>query len=90
MLKIGTIVTIRPDLEDGLGYGKDIANDSMVELCGRRAVITYVRPSGSYRIDLDGGRWNWTDEMFVDIENKSPYQKWENKMLTSVNQSVNL
>ena len=44
-------------------------NDSMEAYCGKVGTITAANPSAYYdkclyRIDIDGGRWNWTVHMF--------------------------
>lgn len=42
-------------------------NDSMEAYCGKVGTITAANEGFSrnlYRIDIDGGRWNWTVHMF--------------------------
>lgn len=54
----------------------------MSEYCGKVATITYVYSFG-YSLDIDGGKWNWIDEMFEeninDMETKEIIipQGWE-------------
>lgn len=61
--KIGDIVTIRSDLEDGCEYGEWVAIDYMVSYRGTQQVIERVY--NDYYL-LDGLQCKWTDEMFKD------------------------
>ena len=71
---VGDAVTIRPDLEYDQRYEMadthvgDIVNESMLKFVGQEARIAEATTYGAhkYRIDLDDGRWCWTDEMFVE------------------------
>lgn len=38
---------------------------SMTRYCGKEAVITEI-VYGTYLLDVDGGQWYWTDDMFED------------------------
>ena len=71
--KIGDKVKIREDLEVGKEYNDCTFIGDMEKYKGKIATIYYCYNDGSYDIDLDGGDWFWTDEMFEDItesENK--------------------
>ena len=68
---VGDAVVIRADLRRGEKYammrGKhnttDTVSESMLAYAWREAFIT-SHIFNKYTIDLDGGRWFWTDEMF--------------------------
>jgi len=39
--------------------------------CGKKCKIDHISDSGQYqyyRLDIDFGHWNWTDDMFDDAE----------------------
>lgn len=61
--KIGDVVTIRSDLEDGREYGEWVTIDYMVSFRGTQQVIDRVY--NDYYV-LDGLQCKWTDEMFED------------------------
>lgn len=68
--KVGDKVKIREDLDtdkiyDGWGCSKDMAQ------CGGK-IATIVRCcDNSYQIDVDDKIYNWTDEMFEDVDIQS-------------------
>ena len=64
--KVGDMVKVREDLKVDEVYGADSFEPEMAEHRGKLANITKVRDN-TYRIDLDNGDWNWTDEMFEDV-----------------------
>ena len=73
MLKVGSQVTIRNDLRCMTYYGKinsnahDAAVEEMLIYKNKVATITKVNQrSGSFRLDIDDGRFNWVDSMFED------------------------
>lgn len=74
--KVGDKVIIREDLEVGSIYDGWGFNCIMAHYKGRKAIIIKVN-SGSYRIDLDGGIYLWTDEMLEPYKelNKEHYGK---------------
>lgn len=89
--KIGDKVKIK-SLEWYNSLKKDSDNDVYLEECdnyiaegmidylGKTAIIECV-DSNQYWIDLDNGKWRWTDEMFED-ENKEDITKtidWEQR-----------
>lgn len=66
--KVGDKVSIRQrkaidrvSEDNKVGYAYMV--EDMKEHCGKVAKITEVRRS-TYAVDIDGGRWDWTDEMF--------------------------
>lgn len=69
---IGDRVTIREDLKVGSGLGMYV-NQDMVAHHGKKAVIQQVFVH-RYGIDLDGGEYFWTDEMFESIYEVEPRQ----------------
>lgn len=74
--KVGDKVIIREDLEVGSIYDGWGFNCIMAHYKGRKAIIIKVN-RGSYRIDLDGGIYLWTDEMLEPCKelNKEHYAK---------------
>ena len=45
-------------------YRYDDFVEPMKEFCGKKAKIIEVMPCNIYRLDIDGGYWYWTKEMF--------------------------
>ena len=80
--KVGDKVTIG-DIYDGVNYSNmdgDPDNGigisfEMRNYIGRSATIVRV-DYDAYRLDIDGGRWCWTDGMF-EGGIMSPFQEWE-------------
>lgn len=74
--KIGDKVRIKSREWYDNNEGKDADGDilcggiyfdhDMRPYCGKSATITDV--AGTYSIDIDNGKWSWTDEMFEDDE----------------------
>lgn len=62
-IKVGDLVTIREDLQEGK-YGADSVVEDMLKYCGKSFIVAGVRENG--KIDLDGNPWNWTPEMLVE------------------------
>lgn len=69
--KKGDKVKIREDLEVGKEYSDCTFIVDMEKYKGAIATINYCYDDGSYDIDLDGGAWFWTDDMFEDCIKKS-------------------
>lgn len=46
----------------------------MVEFLGKTAIIESIYYKG-YDINLDNGKWSWTDEMFEDIAQENKVNK---------------
>lgn len=44
---------------------------SMAVFCGRKANIAEI-DKGTYRLDIDNGRFFWDDEMFEDVQPEKP------------------
>lgn len=44
---------------------------SMAVFCGRKANIVEI-DEGTYRLDIDNGRFFWDDEMFEDVQPEKP------------------
>lgn len=61
--KVGDLVTIREDLQEGK-YGADSVVKDMLKYCGKSFKVARVKENG--KIDLEGVSWNWTPEMLVD------------------------
>lgn len=65
---VGDKVRIREDLITGEQYNDLTFVPDMVQYMGKVATITHIKFEDGYGIDLDGCNWNWSDEMFEDIE----------------------
>lgn len=65
--KIGDKVRVRMDLATGINYGIDTFVSSMEKYRGELVTIADYN-FGLYSIEEDGGRWNWTDEMFEPVQ----------------------
>ena len=63
MLNIGNNVIVRNDLSYDGDYGSNNVSRSMLQYCGKEAVIVDVA-WGEYILDIDDGMWRWTGEMF--------------------------
>lgn len=65
--KVGDKVKIKDDLEIGEEYGVDILFISNMNVYkGMIATITHCNTT-SYKLDIDGGIYGWTDEMLEEI-----------------------
>lgn len=53
------------DYRGCVGVGSEAFVSSMVEYCGKEAIITRVNKT-SYKIDIDGQYHNWSEGMFED------------------------
>lgn len=68
--KIGDKVRIRPDLPDQNQWDGLFCNPHMKEMRGKIAYITRITTVGRYRLNLDGGKWNWNDAMLEPTRRK--------------------
>lgn len=68
--KIGDLVTIRPNLKVGEVCGGMNVNSGMLRYGGSSARITDT-PNGYYSVDVDGGHYGWTDDMFIGHKDKA-------------------
>lgn len=67
--KVGDKVKIREDLIDEENYGSANFVEPMEEYKGHTAEIIFTYDDGSedgYLIDIDGGVWYWSAEMFKE------------------------
>lgn len=67
--KVGDKVKIREDLIDEENYGSANFVEPMEEYKGHTAEIIFTYDDGSedgYLIDIDGGVWYWSAEMFEE------------------------
>lgn len=62
--KVGDLVTIREDLQEGK-YGAYSVVEDMLKYCGKSLKVARVMDDGK-RIYLKGIIWKWTPEMLVD------------------------
>jgi hypothetical protein len=72
--KIGDKVRIRPDLTTrrykmNNSSASDAVISDMLKYADKIATIT-TTAGGKYRIDIDGRKYNWTDEMFEEPKHK--------------------
>lgn len=66
---VGDIVKIKENLEADKAYGGESFVYRMEEYRGKQARITDTnRPF--YKLDIDDGRWNWTDGMLEPVPKK--------------------
>ena len=71
LFDVGDKVTIRSDLVEDGRYGSDTVNCSMMSMLGRTVTIMQTNvysQEDTYRIDEFD--YNWTDDMFVETEQK--------------------
>ena len=68
--KVGDKVHIRKDLEVGKMYGGLNINEQKAEFLGKTATVK-IYWGNEYSLDIDGGKWAWSDEMFEPEE--TPY-----------------
>lgn len=69
MIKEGTRVKIKDNLQPGKKYGIATATKELVKYSGELVTISYVggcKQEGNtyYHIEEDDGYWYWTAEMF--------------------------
>jgi hypothetical protein len=72
--EIGDKVRIREDLNEHVGRIFDVVDD-MSKYKGRECEIIF-KEGNRYRINLDGGKWSWSDEM---IEGSTEMDKEDSK-----------
>jgi hypothetical protein len=65
--KVGDRVTIKKDLKEG-GMYETYVNDEMEALAGHEVTITTFVYNSDYKIDLDGGNFYWSEDMFEEID----------------------
>ena len=66
--KVGDKVRVRPDLKQGWSYGENTATQGMQDLAGQIVTLTTKYKSNCMHVQEDPKDWNWTPEMFVEIE----------------------
>lgn len=86
MYQVGDKIRIREDLADHSREYQPVGiNREMVKLAGRVAVITGYQHHAIedacllYELDIDDGRWYWTDEMLTPVvtcSSKELYEVW--------------
>lgn len=73
--KVGEVVTIREDLElgeidltecDEYNENYESVVEPMLTYKGKLAMITDIDEEGEYVLDIDGGHWCWTHQMFAE------------------------
>lgn len=77
--KVGDKVRVRHDLKAGLRVPCSVVS-GMEKFAGKTATITEVR-ARSYDIKEDGGRWNWSDEMFTGLACSNPMPELKTGMV---------
>lgn len=65
--KAGDKVRIRADLKEGEEYNEVTVVLPMIQYVGKTTTIRQVYES-CYTLDVDGGCWVWTDDMFEDVD----------------------
>jgi len=71
MLTVGTVIQVRPDLQDSNFLYQIATNSDMVSLKGQYGKITSVQDYGHiiYHIDIDPEEYYWTEDLFVSKHN---------------------
>lgn len=64
--KVGDIVKVREDLQEGCGIGNFFVNSDMVELAGKLVTISSVNDDDNYHIEEDGETYYWINDFFED------------------------
>ena len=67
MLNVGDEVVIREDLHNGDDYTVYV-NSTMEDYRGQKAIITAIKNERDIRLNIDGGDWQWTEDMFMSGE----------------------
>ncbi len=65
-MKVGDIVKIKENLKVKELYGGKTFAIDMKKYCGKQARITCIYTHG-YNLDIDGGKWHWTDDMLEPV-----------------------
>lgn len=67
--KVEDIVKIKENLDTYKAYDGEFFVNSMKKYRGRRTRITCIEEE-SYKLDIDDGIWNWTDDMLEPIKRR--------------------
>ena len=68
--KVGDIVKVREDLEEGGDFGRLCVSSEMAKFAGKLVTISSVNDGGDdYLIEEDDETYYWIDEFFKDVEN---------------------
>lgn len=68
--KVGDKVRIRKDLEVGKMYGGLNIHEKKAEFLGKTTTVTAAW-GREYSLDIDAGKWSWTDEMLEDVNEEA-------------------
>lgn len=73
--RIGDKVKVRSDLtvkhyKMKNSSAEDVVIPDVLEYRDKIATITNITAGGKYRIDIDGRKYSWTDEMFEELKHK--------------------
>ena len=68
--KVGDKVHIRKDLEVGKMYGGLNIHEKKAEFLGKTTTVTAAWGL-EYSLDIDAGKWSWTDEMLEDVNEEA-------------------
>lgn len=81
IVQVKTLIDIKytsKDQDDSsyiMNTGVRFLMESMSPFCGKHVKIVDKRKlrDGTYRYNIEGSQWNWTDDMFVPKENEDKY-----------------
>lgn len=62
---VGDEVTIREDLDEGMDIEGGVISD-MEQYRGKKAKITGYHHGSYFKLDVDGGIWCWSQDMFAE------------------------
>lgn len=65
--KVGDVVKVREDLEEGGDFGRLCVSSEMAEFAGKLVTISSVN-GNDYHIEEDDETYYWIDEFFKDVE----------------------
>lgn len=67
--KVGDAVMVRHDLSEDRRYnGVGVCQDMVDDFAGATVTIRRLTGYEKYSIEEDKGRWTWTDDMLVDLQ----------------------
>lgn len=87
--KVGDKVRVRKDLIAGYHYGEDSFTSDMEKYAGKTMTIYSIVKNCKYKLKEDKEKWNWTDEMFEDVEGITILVK-DNKVIAKMGNKVGI
>lgn len=87
--KVGDKVKVREDLVVDSRYGDDTFAVGMQKFSGKTMTVYDITPKNKYKLKEDFDRYNWTDEMFEDVEDITILVKG-NKVIAKMGNKVGI